>query len=533
MAYLNIANFKFGLDSRRSELTSTPGTLLTCENAHVNQGGEIEKRKAWVGINCAVGDALTNATLPVGCFGAEPGIATIFTFGSIATPGGIPAGVTYVRCQSPQGGAMTGILSSTSFGGLPFCVASFNDGAYGNNTYCFYNGVLVRDFTSGVILASLNTNTKIATDFAALINQTTTFTATDDGNGSVEVFNVPNQQSNSYTNAIVKTTAAGTLTGVFNSAGTPAVSSNAAMGSFQILAGSTGSISSVKVNGVEILNVAVAWTTDAAHTAIAVAQQINNYASTPDYVARAVNGTVDIFTTTATPAGANGYVIQVTVSGLYCDICIGDCIVSVTGTAAAAANVFQHIYVGGATDINGTSNAGGLPGITDIPTALAQVARYIQTNASGYTARAEGTTFRLAKLVTRSDDAPLNVSIVPASNFSVTTGTSNPLVVSLVVTTLSAAKGTSLGASSLGQGISLVSVSGGVGPYSYQWTQVNSTTAGIQGNVTAITVTNPTTVHPSFTDSPTTLAGSAQVVCVVTDAAGNVATSPVLTLIWT
>lgn len=48
MPYLTIENFKYGLDSRRGELTSQAGVLSVCENGHVNQGGEIDKRKAFV-----------------------------------------------------------------------------------------------------------------------------------------------------------------------------------------------------------------------------------------------------------------------------------------------------------------------------------------------------------------------------------------------------------------------------------------------------------------------------------------------------
>lgn len=46
--YVAFENFKFGLDTRKSELTSVPGTLLTLQNAHINQGGEVEQRKSFV-----------------------------------------------------------------------------------------------------------------------------------------------------------------------------------------------------------------------------------------------------------------------------------------------------------------------------------------------------------------------------------------------------------------------------------------------------------------------------------------------------
>lgn len=66
MSYITVENFKFGLDARRSELTSQSGTLVTLENAYVNNGGEIEKRKAFV-----------RATLPY------------WTFDLVATPSGL------------------------------------------------------------------------------------------------------------------------------------------------------------------------------------------------------------------------------------------------------------------------------------------------------------------------------------------------------------------------------------------------------------------------------------------------------------
>jgi len=66
-----IQNFKFGLDSRRSELTSVPGTLLRAVDCHINQGGEIEKRKSFV-----------KWSQPAYTFGALATLGGIYTFGS-------------------------------------------------------------------------------------------------------------------------------------------------------------------------------------------------------------------------------------------------------------------------------------------------------------------------------------------------------------------------------------------------------------------------------------------------------------------
>jgi hypothetical protein len=91
-----------------------------------------------------------------------------------------------------------------------------------------------------------------------------------------------------------------------------------ARGRFNITGGSVGAgvnkITSVKVNGVEILNTAVDWTTDNATTAAAVAVQITSYSSTPDYTASASGVTVVIEAPTA-GTSFNGFPVVVTTAG--------------------------------------------------------------------------------------------------------------------------------------------------------------------------------------------------------------------------
>jgi len=45
--YYEIANFQAGMDLRKSQLTAPAGTLQMLQNAHITQGGEIEKREAF------------------------------------------------------------------------------------------------------------------------------------------------------------------------------------------------------------------------------------------------------------------------------------------------------------------------------------------------------------------------------------------------------------------------------------------------------------------------------------------------------
>ena len=71
MSYEVISSFQGGLDARKYKLSLPPGTLTQLLNAHINQGGEIEKRKAFYPL-----------VLPSGTFGAQETLTGITVFGS-------------------------------------------------------------------------------------------------------------------------------------------------------------------------------------------------------------------------------------------------------------------------------------------------------------------------------------------------------------------------------------------------------------------------------------------------------------------
>ena len=73
MPYVYISDFRGGLDKRRMDLTSVPGTLVTLTNAHITRGGEIEKRPAFVSL----------ATLPSNTTGLAAAGGQIYVFGSV------------------------------------------------------------------------------------------------------------------------------------------------------------------------------------------------------------------------------------------------------------------------------------------------------------------------------------------------------------------------------------------------------------------------------------------------------------------
>lgn len=236
--YIYIQNFKFGVDARRSELASQPGTLVKCENAHINHGGEIEKRKGFF---------KNQYTYPTNTFGLEVTASGMVTFGSDAAPNAtLPNGVTYQRLQHPNGAAMTAVVYSCNFQGSAFVIATFSDGV----SLCFYGGTLVNDSWNGKVLTGLNSLANQATELAAQFNALTGWNATAgvDPSGNPETGSVIVKSPPGITFAPVEqvNSAAGLL-GTVNLndtsdllAGIPAT---AAVAAFLVVAGTTGTYS--------------------------------------------------------------------------------------------------------------------------------------------------------------------------------------------------------------------------------------------------------------------------------------------------
>jgi hypothetical protein len=132
MAFIFVNAFKSGLDARRSRITAQQGSLSVGKNIHINRGGEVEKRKAFVPF----------ATLPSGqtkgLWATKNGI---YVFGSAASPS-LPASVRYQRLVAPGSPTLSEILSVDTYNGVPYVVARFSDG----NVHHFYNGARVTDW---------------------------------------------------------------------------------------------------------------------------------------------------------------------------------------------------------------------------------------------------------------------------------------------------------------------------------------------------------------------------------------------------
>ncbi len=183
MEQFTIASYKYGLDTRKDVLTAQPGTLQTCENASINPGGEIEKRKAFVLLSNL---AILDSDGFQGTFGLENTEDGLITFGSALPFGSSPAlsqailasaipttspTITYQQlihpAIDPQGDSydnifyrMVQVVSSENFNGKAFVLAKFTDG----NTFMYYDGVIIPQSYEGLILNNIVTEPALHSD---------------------------------------------------------------------------------------------------------------------------------------------------------------------------------------------------------------------------------------------------------------------------------------------------------------------------------------------------------------------------------
>ncbi len=306
MSYVVVEDFRGGLDRRRKIVAGQPGTLWTCENAHITRGGEIEKRKKLV----------SKFPLPTGSFGMESAGGNLFVFGSVVDPG-VPSGVTYQRLQHPDSVAMSSILSTDVFDGKVSAIAKYTD----DSVHHFYAGAIVTDWDDGVVRVGMTDNDGIADHLKTLIDADAAYGATRSG-------------------AVITITAAVAGTAFTITKGTenvddgtddqsitlaettpniPGVSEVLAIGTFSVTGGTASAgvnkVTSIKVNGIEILNTAVDWATSHSGTATNIQAQIDTYNSSPEYTANADGAVVTISAVAASGATPNGFTVAVVVAG--------------------------------------------------------------------------------------------------------------------------------------------------------------------------------------------------------------------------
>ena len=185
MENLIISNFRFGLDARRSELTSQPGTAMVLENGHVNSGGEIEKRKAFVGIGVT-----TQLGFDVPTFGLEATDEGLVVFAG-QLPAHYPTGtIVQLLIHPPTEGtepSLEAVIFSCNFNGKAFVITRFDNG----NIVFFYNGVVVAQSIDGLVFSDFVLLVSLATNLTQAINSIEGWVATANGDGSVTVKSPP------------------------------------------------------------------------------------------------------------------------------------------------------------------------------------------------------------------------------------------------------------------------------------------------------------------------------------------------------
>lgn len=310
-----IANFKFGLDGRRSELTSLPGTLQQALDCHVNQGAQIEKRKAFVQLG----------QLPNGCFGLQETTNNgLVTYGSAAPPL-IPAGLTglvsYQRIRHPYWQldgiapqiiahlnpnglvepALSGIVHSCAFGGFDFAIASYTaeegtgldtfDDLF-SGTFYYYNGKVLINCLQGRLdfMNTLSNNDIIGNQhFCNLFNYFatqligTSFTFTSGSVGvPAECVNITGPIASAF--SLVVSDTSGQITTSTIAVAAPPITGVGATTTFYLTKGSGGSINSMTgPNGsggtVNLISAAVNYSISLFQTATNLINAINAGAS--------------------------------------------------------------------------------------------------------------------------------------------------------------------------------------------------------------------------------------------------------------
>jgi hypothetical protein len=188
MEKLIINSFKYGLDSRRTELTSNPGTLETGENGIIDAGGVFRKRMAFVPFSNL---AILDGSGDQGTFGWQDTDTGPMAFGSalahgVASTQNQPVlasvmpvttpQVVYQQLQHPEVvdglnynrvyHLMTRVVSSKNYQGKAFVAAKFADG----NTFLYYNGTLVDSSRNGLVLPNSTSLALLGSDLARQIN---------------------------------------------------------------------------------------------------------------------------------------------------------------------------------------------------------------------------------------------------------------------------------------------------------------------------------------------------------------------------
>lgn len=306
MTYAQIQDFRLGMDRRRVDrFMGEIGSLWVLKNGHLSRGGDVVRRKKFV----------ATYTLPSGTKGLQAVNNSLYVFGPGADPG-VPSGVTYQRNEHPTEPAatITKIVDSSYFDGKPYSIARFSDG----NDYHYYNGTRVTDWD--ILAQDIGSNAAVASALADRLNEGSAVTALAASN-VVTITAATAGTAYTISASTINNGAVGdeSITLLETQANAAGVSEVLATADITIDGGSsnpgTNKITSITVDGAEILNASIDWTTSHSNTASLIAAQIDSHNSTPEYTADANGATVTVSAVAGSGAAPNGFSVVVTTAG--------------------------------------------------------------------------------------------------------------------------------------------------------------------------------------------------------------------------
>jgi hypothetical protein len=294
MSYLQIENFKNGLDRRRPRVAGPSGTCWTLTNAHISRGGDIERCLKFV----------PTFTLPTGTKGLAAVGSQLYVFGAGARPAGLSGLINYQQLAPPGAGTLAQVLDYTVFRSKLYVVAQFTNGDISH----YYDGARVTDWDA---VADANTSfSALAAFMASLVDADQTVLT----NAAGQTFYVTAKEPGVPFTLTVAGSGSGTITATVVQPNISEVQEARATATITIAGGIDGtdnSISSVKAGATELIAAPLPWRSTNEATAARLQAAITARASTTGYDATVAGAIVTIRPAPGIGATANGTALTV------------------------------------------------------------------------------------------------------------------------------------------------------------------------------------------------------------------------------